>query len=123
MTRDDGARLALLTDSQATLRQVRGVLEDFERASDSPSSRSGAAGELMSTAAVAALVQLMTVTRSEITEVAAGLRLGRDLLDPDASSSSSSGSGPAAELLIELEERLARLLKLFDASGAGTASR
>lgn len=113
MPNDDGVRLALLTDSQATLRQVRGVLSDFATAPDAPVfGVDRAAGELADNAeAVTVLLQLVTETRSEITEVIAGLRRGRELLGGDAGPSPTSGSGSASELLVELEARMVRLLQ------------
>ena len=82
MSKDDGARQALLSDSQATLRQVKGVLNDFATSPEEPESEVDRAVQEGSNAeALPELVRMLVETYSEIMEVIDNLRQSRGVLE------------------------------------------
>lgn len=81
MSQDDGVRRELLNDSEATLRQVRGMLSDLTEAEEATAEVGVVTGLEETPQGLAELVKILVATYSEIMEVIEKLRQSRGLLE------------------------------------------
>jgi hypothetical protein len=127
----DGVRSGLLSDSEATLRQVRGVLGEFgssveERLADVDRAIAGLEERPVG---LAELVKVLVTTYSEIMEVIESLRQSRGLLEQASMerlkgthvrlAEVSSATEVAATGMLDGLDRALGLVDALDGAGAG----